>query len=298
MGRAACLICIILVGYFFKRARLLSPDDFRPISRIIFYFTLPCAIINSLSGASIDTERLLIIPIGLGCNLATVAAGYLLKFHQGRREKAFAMINLSGYNIGNFAYPFIQSFLGPDAVMSLCLFDAGNSIMCTSGTRVITGNLVSSGKKENAAKSALKIFGSVPFDTYAAMFLLTAAGVRMPAPFLVFTGIAGDANTFLSMLMLGIGFEWYFEKRYRNALVYYIGIRFLISAAMAAGFLYFLPFDYEIRKTLAILVFAPVSTWSPIYSKLTGGDVALSSAITSFSILFGVLHMTLLLMLL
>lgn len=295
--KAACLICIIGAGSLFKKTHLLSPDDFRPISKIVFNFTLPCAIVNSLSTATINLSFLWIILIGLACNLTTLAAGYELKRKKSPQEKAFAMINLSGYNIGNFAYPFIQTFLGPPAIMALCLFDAGNSVMCTSGTRVITGNLVRGEHKRNPVEFILKIFQSIPFDIYLIMFLLTMAKIHLPQPVLTFTGIVGNANTFLSMLMLGIGFEFHFKTEYMNNLAYYIGIRLLLSLAMALCFYFLLPFDYEIRKTLIILAFAPVSTWCPVYSQSTGGDVALSSAITSFSILVSVTIMTLLLVL-
>lgn len=295
--KAACLIFIICAGYLFKKTRLLSPDDFKPISKIVFNFTLPCAIVNSLSVSNINYSYLWIILIGLACNLMTLAIGYGLKRKKNQKEKAFNMINLSGYNIGNFAYPFIQTFLGSNAIMALCLFDAGNCIMCTSGTKVITSNMVSYEHKMTQTEFIFKIFHSIPFDIYIIMFLITMARLRLPQPVLTFTGIVGNANTFLSMLMLGIGFEMYFKMEYINRLVYYIGIRMLISFAMAICFFYLLPFDYEIRKTLMILVFAPISTWCPVYSQLAGGDVAVSSAITSFSILVSIIIMTLLLIL-
>jgi hypothetical protein len=179
--------------------------------------------------------------------------------------------------------------------MALCLFDAGNCIMCTSGTKVITSNMVSHKHQMNPILFFKKIFYSVPFDIYLIMFLLTLAKIHLPKPFLTFTGIVGDANAFLSMLMLGIGFELYFKKEYLGRLAYYIGIRLLISLAMALCFFYLLPFSYEIRKTLIILAFAPVSTWCPVYSQLAGGDVKLSSANVSFSILVGMVTMTILL---
>lgn len=296
--KAACVICIIAVGYVFKKSHLLSKDDFKPISKIVFNLTLPCAIINSLSNSVINSSYLLIILFGLGGNLITVAIGYLLKRRKTDQEKAFAMINLSGYNIGNFAYPFIQTFLGPNAIMALCLFDAGNSIMCTSGTKIITGHIVSRERTANLPKLFARIFYSAPFDTYMIMFLLTLAKFRLPQPVLAFTGIVGSANTFLSMFMLGVGFELYFQKEYRNTMAYYIGMRMLISAAMAVCFFYLLPFEYEVRKALILLVFAPISTWCPVYTQLAGGDVAVSSAVTSFSILVGIMTMTLLLYLL
>ena len=40
------------------------------------------------------------------------------------------MLNLPGYNIGTFALPFTQSFLGPVGVLTTSIFDLGNAIIC------------------------------------------------------------------------------------------------------------------------------------------------------------------------
>ena len=59
----------------------------------------------------------------------------------------FYVFNLAGYNIGCFTLPFAQSFLGPFAVVATCMFDVGNSIMCTGGTYALTSGLVHTGEK-------------------------------------------------------------------------------------------------------------------------------------------------------
>ena len=59
--------------------------------------------------------------------------GYLINLGKSKEEKAFGVLNLPGYNIGNFTIPFVQSFLGPVGVITTSLFDAGNAFVCLGG---------------------------------------------------------------------------------------------------------------------------------------------------------------------
>jgi len=44
------------------------------------------------------------------------------------------MLNLSGFNISNFALPFVSGVFSPIGILATCMFDAGNSIMCLGMT--------------------------------------------------------------------------------------------------------------------------------------------------------------------
>ena len=75
-----------------------------------------------------------LVALGALCNVLMVATGYGMTYGKARQERAFSMLNLSGYNIGTFAMPFVAGFLPPTGFLATCLFDAGNAIMCTGGT--------------------------------------------------------------------------------------------------------------------------------------------------------------------
>ena len=58
--------------------------------------------------------------------------------------------------------------------------------------------------------------------------------------------------------------------------------------------LFFLaPFSLEVRQTLAIVAFGPVSSVSPAFTGKLNGDVELSSAINSLQIMISVVLLTL-----
>lgn len=110
--KAMAFVSIIVLGYVLKRVGFFKKEDFYLISRIVVKITLPAAIVSNFSKISMDVSLLVFCIIGLVCNVVMVTLGYLMNLRGTKEEKAFDMLNLSGYNIGNFTMPFVQSFLG------------------------------------------------------------------------------------------------------------------------------------------------------------------------------------------
>lgn len=101
------------------------------------------------------------------------------------------MLNLSGYNIGTFAMPFVAGFLPPTGFLATCLFDAGNAIMCTGGTYALA-NSVTDASQHLSIKSFLRnVFSSIPFCIYLIMIVMAFLHLALPHPVIIFTKIAG-----------------------------------------------------------------------------------------------------------
>ena len=137
---------------------------------------------------------------------------------------------------------------------------------------------------------------SVPFDTYIIMVTLALLKVPTPDPVLTFTSIVGSANSFLSMLMIGVGFELKFERRYLSKIGVTLLCRYSLSAVFALLFYFLLPFSLEIRQVAVIVAFAPISAASVPYTEKIDGDVGLASAINSSAIVVSIIIITVLLM--
>ena len=133
--RAGSFIAIILLGYFLKRIGFFKQEDFSILSRITIRITLPCAIITSFAGKTIDPAMLSLTFLAIGCGLLYVMIAFLINRGNDREQKAFEMLNLPGYNIGTFVIPFAQSFLGAMGVIAVSLFDTGNALVCLGGVR-------------------------------------------------------------------------------------------------------------------------------------------------------------------
>ena len=296
--RAGSFLLIIVLGYVLKRARFFKPDDYRLVSKIILNVTLPASIAINFSGTKVSPWLLFIAFLGIGHNLILWASAFFFSRRASWDTKKFRMINYPGCSIGCFTLPFIQSFLGPSGVVATCLFDAGNSILCTGGTYAVVSEMDSRRKGEASDLSGelksigKKLLRSVPLMTYVVMLILSFAGLELPGPVLTFGGIIADANAFLSMFMIGMMFEIRLKPEKLREMVRLLAWRYALAAALALCFYFLLPFEEEVRQTLAIVSFSPLSTLALVFTDRLDCDTELASATNSVTILISLAVMT------
>ena len=286
--RAGCFCGIILLGYVLKRVGLLQSSDFKIISRIVINVTLPASIIVNFTGQTVEAALFLMTVIGLGYGILLIAIGYVMEKRRGKEAQGFAMINLSGCNVGNFSLPFVQSFLGPVGVMVTSLFDAGNVVICFGGSYAAAHSLQDGGRI-SFRPILRKMAHSAPFLTYIIMTVLCLLRITPPAPVVEFAGIVGSANAFMAMLMIGVGFSISAKKEQLLGVLRVLGPRYAIGIALSLLSWFVFPFPPECRKALAILFLGPVASAAPAFTGQLKNDYGLASAINSFSILISIL---------
>ena len=280
---ACSLIAVIAIGYLLKRVGVLHMSDFPTISKLILWLTLPCAVITNFSGFKADLAFIWIAVIGLLCNLVMSGCGYFFNRKKSNEDKAFAVINHSGFNIGSFALSYMQSFLGPADVLGVCVFDAGNSIMCAGGTYSLAAG-VKDREKFSALTFIRRTLSSVPVLAYVTMFIFSILQIRLPEFVLSFAGVVGRANPFLGMLGLGIAFEIRINKKQIKKLGQMLLVRYGVSTILALSFFFFLPFSLGVRQGLVLVAFAPVSSICTVFTDKIKGDVSLAGTMGSVSV--------------
>ena len=291
-SKAIAFVMIIVVGYVLKCRGFFHAKDFFMISKIVINITLPSAIISNFSRITMEKSLLLMCVIGFVSNIILVLLGYLINLGGTKEDQAFDMVNLSGYNIGNFTMPFVQSFLGPVGFAVTSLFDAGNAVMCTGITYSLASAVLGTGDRVSIKAVLRKLFSSVPFDSYVVMTTLTIMNIKLPGVLLDFTGTVGSANAFLALLMLGIGFEVNMDKGKVARIIKLLVLRYGSAVLFSLAFFFLMPFSLEVRQALAILSFGPVSSVSPAFTGNLGGDVELASAVNSLSIIASIISIT------
>ena len=209
------------------------------------------------------------------------------------------MLCLPAFNIGAFCLPFVQSFLPAMGSVTACMFDVGNSIMCTGGTYAFVAEYTAASGSEKKGidfKSfAKRLITSPPLVAYVIMFILSVANIDTPPVILTLIEPMAKANTFVAMLMLGLLFHIEFKKEYMGEIVKLVVIRHIFAAVCAVFFFFVLPFDLVIRQTLVLLCFAPMSAVAPAYTGMCGGDEGMASCANSVTILCSLVVITALL---
>lgn len=280
--QATSFVAIIALGYILKRIGWFKKSDFSVLSTIVLKITLPAAIIMNFNGRTIDLSMLCLILYGLICGIILMLLGYLLNLRKSPSEKAFAVLNTPGYNIGNFSMPFIMSFLGPTGVVATALFDTGNAVVCLGGAYGIAA-VVKEGSGFSVKRILGKLVRSIPFMTYIVMMLLCLFHVSLPTPLTSFVEVVKNANIFMAMLMIGVGLELKADRSKLGIIVKTLLLRY-ITAALFSVIFYRLPgLPMEARITLMVLVFSPPTTSAPPFTAELGEDVGLAGAINSIS---------------
>lgn len=292
--KAGCFVAIILLGYTMKKIGVLKQEDFMVLSKIVIRITTPSAIAVSFAGKVIDLSLLTLILLGFGAGVILVAAAYIVNLRADKNRRAFDMLNIAGYNIGNFSLPFVQGFLGPTGIIVTSLFDTGNAVIALGGA-FGTAATVKDGRGFDLKLIANKLMHSVPFVCYIILVTLNLAKIPLPSPVLSCLQIIANANAFLAMFMLGVGFNLSGDFTQIGTILRVLGLRYGLSALMALAVWFLLPFDAEVRTTLVILLFSPISAIVPAFTGDLGEDVGLSSAINSISIVCSIIFMVTLL---
>ncbi|MBV7389162.1 MULTISPECIES: AEC family transporter [Enterococcus] len=285
------LFVIIFFGFLVKRVGLLSKVDGDTLSRIIINVTLPAAVLVNLQKLTVHVNLLFLILAGFLLNLLMVVVGNLLSKKQTTTEREFIMYCGSGYNIGNFALPFLQSFL-PQAIPFLSFFDIGNSIMLAGGTNVAVDNLVGDEREKPNLFSIVKRLGtSVPFMCYLVMFILRSFSIDLPASFFQIMQPIANANAFLSMFVIGLYLELRLPKKDFSVVVRLLSIKYFFGIIIAVIF-FLLPLPNLVKVVLCLVSVGPIPMFGVVNSAKAGMPQEVIGFSSSLSFLISLPLMT------
>ena len=285
--RAGSFVAIIFLGFALKKIGFFKQEDFTILSRITIRITLPAAIVMNFAGKQIDPAMLGLGLLGLGGGAIYIALGYFLNRKNSKEQQSFEMLNLAGYNIGTFVLPFAQNFLGPVGALSTSLFDTGNSIICLGGAYSLAA-MVKDGKGFSVMRILKAMATSVPFMTYVIMVTVTLAKIPVPGFVTSFAGLIANANAFMAMLMIGVGFKLESNRSQLGRIARILIVRYAVAAVLALVYYFMLPLGLEVRQALVILAFSPIGSAVPGFTGELKGDVGLSSALNSIAIIISI----------
>jgi len=290
LTRASAFISVIVLGFFLRKIGVFKHEDFRVLSNIVIKITLPAAIVTSFSQNLIQTDMLVLALLGFGGGVIYMVLGFVINIRKSKEQRAFEVLNLPGYNIGAFALPFTQSFLGPIGVVATCLFDTGNAFVCLGGSYSVA-TMIKDGSGFSIKRLLKALSKSVPFLCYLIMVPLNLMRIQLPIMLLEFAGIISNANAFMAMLAIGVGFKLTGDRSQIGSIVRILGVRYGVATVLALLYYFVLPFPVEVRQALVILAFSPIGSAVPPFTRELGGDVGLSSAVNSIAIICSIIFM-------
>ena len=294
--QAVGLFLIILLGYLLKKMGLLKKEDGSRLSIIIVNVTLPAVVIVNLATVTIQKIFVLFILIGFAWSVLQIIFAWFTSKKANRTQRQMYMYCGSGFNIGNFTLPFVQGFL-PLGVPFLSMFDIGNSIMLSGGTRVLVEGLVSGTAKIDVRAILGRLFKSIPFTCYLVMLLLRVFAIDLPEAALTMLQPIAHANVFLSMFMIGLYLELKLPKHALSDVLKVLGLRYGIGLFIAC-IVFLLPIGIMPKTVLMLLTVTPVPLFGVINSVLVGVEEETVGFASSISFLMSLPIMTVMLLIL
>lgn len=294
--KAIGFILVIIIGFVLKQIKILDKRDGQTIATIIMNVTLPCALLCNGNGVTINAAMLMVLAIGLSSNIIMLVISYFLSKKEGALNQGYYMLNCSGYNIGNFAMPFVQTFFPGMGVAYLCMFDVGNSIMCLGGTYALAGSVASSGSKLTLKNLLKKLFSSIPFDVYILIFILAVFHVQLPDHIISIASFIGAGNGFLAMFMIGLLLEVKINPMEMKKVVKTLFIRLFFGMILMLAVYFALPLPLLAKKIAVLAMAAPITTVAAVFSRNIGYRKDAPAIASSLSIIISIFVLTVLIM--
>lgn len=279
---AATYSCLIALALALKTGGYLPKDADRVLSRFMVGITLPAAIVQNLNGKTVDPSYFQLILLGIGFNLIPLAISKLSSTRH--RVVADRMAGASGFNIGNFAVPFVNGLFSSDAMVITSVFDIGNSLMCLG----VNGMFIAGTREESLSASPLNlcksIVKSVPVMTYLVMLSLCLVGISLPDSVMMIVEKCAAANPLVAMAVIGTSVNLPIDNVSSNlsSAIQILLIR-LLAVAIEIGILFVVPISQVVRETLVVLCLSPIAAMSVVFADqydLDKGSIALANIIS------------------
>ena len=291
--KSLTFILIIVIGYTLKKVDVLKKSDANVVATIIMNITLPCALLTSAN--ELDATILILITIGIISNVVMMIIGYIASIKDDAKMKGAFMINTSGYNIGNFVLPFVQSFFPGMGVVYLCSFDIGNALMGLGITYAVADHVASGENHFDIKELFKKLFSSIPFDVYVLIFILAIFKLQIPSPILTIASTIGAGNSFLAMLMIGLMLEIKVSPLEAKNVFKILGLR-IVGTIVVSLLTLLLPIPLLAKEIMIMAYCAPLSTVSAVFTRKIGYHGDMSATANSLSILVSIVCMVVLLL--
>lgn len=154
------------------------------------------------------------------------------------------------------------------------------------GLNLVAAQSVSMKTMRVSLRSILKtLLKSAPFVTYVLLFVFAFLNLSVPSYIMDVANVAGGANSFLSMFMIGLLIRLDLPKEKLKAIYKTVWARTLLNTALIVLILFFMPIPATARIVTALCIASPVGSISPIYALQCGykGDlVGMASSLSIF----------------
>ncbi len=284
--RSLGFLLVILATFTLKKVGMFRKEDGQFLAKLMMNVTMPCVLLSA--GKNIEFSPQLLIAFGLGIcsNLILIACGLtsasLTRYDS--KTKGIYVINCAGFNVGSFALPFVQYFFDSSVLSYLCMFDIGNAIMGLGINNTIGGAVAKTGEKPSVQGTIKNLFSNPPFSVYLIVIFFAILHISLPEGLLTVVSIAGNANAFVAMGMIGLLLEISMPKGDVGKIFQVLLTRLIGQAIVSLLIWFLLPLPEQAKMVLILCIVTPITSMAPVFTKKMVGDSDIPAAANSLSI--------------
>ena len=278
------ILFTLFLGVILRKLSVVKKSDAEMLLKLVFYVGLPAMLIKSFSSISLENINPILpissaVVIGSNIVIAYLYSRFLIKPGEGRR------INIIGASIMNngFIIPFIDLFYGTKGLSYLFLLDFSNGVLAFSIVYYVASSANNKGVKSNL----IKFFKTPPLIFLILSLMIVLFGIKLPSLVLDCADFLSTITIPLILISLGVMLDLSFKyfKVAMRVLMLRVLPGLFISLAIASLF----DLEKSVRDVIIICSIAPIGFNLLTFATIEGLDVKQSSGIVSFSLLYGMI---------
>lgn len=280
-------LAVILLGYFLKKIKILNKDDGNSLVKIIMNITLPALIITVFIDLDLNANLIILPFTNVIYGILAFFLGKKLFVNTKIEDAGSLIISLLGFNIGLFAYPFIENIWGRTGLQYMAFFDMGNAVIIF-GLAYITAT--SYGPKRNELSSrviAKKLLTFIPLMSYLLALLLNVFNIELN--FYLFSVLkkAAGINGVLVLLVLGIYLEFKLDRSELKKISKAVIIKYSFGLLVGIALYLILPFGKLFKGVILLglvmptgMAVIPYSIENKLNTRISGSLVNLTNILS------------------
>ncbi|MHA1272582.1 MAG: AEC family transporter [Promethearchaeota archaeon] len=255
-------LTIILIGYIIKKLNIVSEEEGKGIAKIILNITLPALILSVIPKIEFSFEYFYLTLICLIYSGFILLFGFIIFRNLPYEIKGVLLMTIIGFNIGLFAYPLINGIYGTEGIQYIALFDFGNAFIIFVVIYIIAAKhspkQINSEYNTDFKYIGKRLLTSVPLLSYIIAIFLNFLNISFPTFISDLLSTLSNANTALTLLLLGIYLNFKFKKSEWKLILKVLAIRYGLGLITGIILFLLLPFNLLFRTILLISLTLPI----------------------------------------
>lgn len=300
LNQVIILFIIMITGIAAAKAGVISEGVSKKLSELLLYVTSPMMVLSSFFFEySLDKllDALLVFALGSIFFILTIITSKIIFSKQDEKKKPILRFAMVFSNCGFIGLPMLKALFGNDGVFYGSFYVIVYNIFAwTLGITMFNGG---KGGKEAVKTLKKALLNPVIISVYIGLVIFV---LRIPIPGAVKEAVdyMGNMTLPLSMLIVGSLISTAkFKTLFSDIKVYYVSLIRLIAVPLLAYFLMSLTGLPHLLVSIVVTVLAmPAGAYTTIFADMFDKDAVFASKVVTFSTLFSIFTVPLILSLL